>query len=721
MTLKDLGARLLEGGPIFVGSLVGILFGLWVYFGDYSSIEATTVNIRFKLRNELQPWHKKPENIVFIDINDAALLANTGGDYETPRRWPWPRSNWSSIHQFLKQADIHPAAVVYDIVFDLADDAPAEAAKGYTFVDQATETEQITNDQAFQAAVEAMPEVPVFMAALLTPQSKERFTRPDYQKAYMEEGDLRWAPPPGRFRSFGMPFEASIHDPVYYAKTVAHPWDTEWWCEVSSLEFIDYSFRGLDSSLLNACTGSGMTTIDPEEDGIIRAAPLFIEFDGILYPSLPLQVVLNLYGATAGDIGFEGGHITIPKQDGGVVSVPVDDRKRLRLNFRFDWKDEENGYLRLNYWKLINGLNWIVNPAMMEEQGKEKVVLPDLNDKILIVGSSAAATYDIKATPIDNAFPGMGTIGTIIRSIQQEDFLVSVPVWLNALLVFGACFLVGVFGIYMPPIRHAFATLAIGATYSVVCYFVFVYGYIIDYFHVSFAGTVSYATVTISQYLKVSNLFGRYITPEVRRYLMSNRDALELGGQETELSILFSDLKGFTSMSEKLEAREVISALNEYFGPMFKIIIDEERGTLDKLIGDAIMAYFGHPQPNKDHPVQAVRAALKMQRRLEELRQEWEKQGKPLVRMRIGVNTGRVVAGNMGDAGRTDYSIIGDNVNLASRLESNAPVDGVLISDSTYERVKDYFIFKEREPIMVKGKEKPIKVFEVLDMKEGVK
>ncbi|MCC6731615.1 MAG: adenylate/guanylate cyclase domain-containing protein, partial [Candidatus Omnitrophica bacterium] len=178
---------------------------------------------------------------------------------------------------------------------------------------------------------------------------------------------------------------------------------------------------------------------------------------------------------------------------------------------------------------------------------------------------------------------------------------------------------------------------------------------------------------------------------------------------------LFSDLSGFTSMSEKLQAREVISILNDYFGPMFKIIIDEEQGTLDKLIGDAIMAYFGHPQPDPEHAVRAVTAALKMQNRLAELRQVWEKEGKPPIRMRIGVNTGMVVAGNMGDRFRTDYSIIGDNVNLASRLESNAPVDGVLISETTYDLVKGRFVFKEREPIKVKNKEFPVKVYEVLD------
>lgn len=106
MTIKSLGARLAEGGPVFIAALVGLIVGSWVYFGDYSSIEATTVNLRFRLRNDLHPWDKKPENIVYIDINDAALLANTGGLYETPRRWPWPRSNWADIHPKLSPDEL---------------------------------------------------------------------------------------------------------------------------------------------------------------------------------------------------------------------------------------------------------------------------------------------------------------------------------------------------------------------------------------------------------------------------------------------------------------------------------------------------------------------------------------------------------------------------------------------------------------------------------------
>jgi adenylate cyclase len=488
---------------------------------------------------------------------------------------------------------------------------------------------------------------------------------------------------------------------------------------MSEEEYEEQEFMGMTYSLLEHAAGSGFTTMNPEEDGVTRWAPLVMEYDGYLYPSLPFQVVLHQFGTDLRDVRFEEGAIVIPRKIGSEIRVPVDDRKRILLNFRYDRtsgiEDEEKaGFLQLNYWTLIDGFR-----SLEPGEGKKVAFTPfSLNEKILIVGSSAAATFDLRAIPISERFPAVRILGTIIRSIEQEDFLHEAPPIVNFFWIIGGAFLVGCLGQIFAPIKHAAATLLLVFFHALSSFGLFAhFGLVVDFIHVTFAEIMAYAVVTVSQYLQVSSLFGRYVTPEVRRFLMSKSGALQLGGQETEVSILFSDLKGFTNMSEKLEAKQVISALNDYFGPMFEIIIDKNYGTLDKLIGDAIMAYFGHPLPTPNHPVQAVTAALMMQKRLAELRQQWEKEGKPTIRMRIGVNTGTVVAGNMGSAGRTDYSIIGDNVNLAARLESNAPVDGVLISESTYERTKDHFVFKEREPIQVKGKEKPVKVYEALDFK----
>ena len=705
-------------GRVIIAASIGVLFALWTVFGGYSGLEGTTINARFRLRNWLYPWDDPPDNIVFVDINDAALAAFTDDVTDFPIRWPWPRSQWAFLHKWFRELGIHPAAMVYDIIFDLADDAEVRRM-GYTI-----ETEEArpgtSCDEFFQQQLEREDDVPTFLAALFTPQSPTPFTREDYRRRYESTDRFQWLEPPDSLKRFGIPYDPDIHGKAYHARDVSIPWDSRWWAKHAGTppeRLEELEFMGKVSSLLEPAEGVGTTTMNPEEDGITRWAPLFIEYDGILYPSLPLQVVLHLLGTPLETVRFEENAVIVPREEGSDIRIPVDKWKRILLNFRYKRPAGKEdyataGFVYVNFWQLFDGL-------LALKEGREPVFHPRaLDGKTLVVGSSAEGTYDLRAIPIAQRFPAVGTIGTIVRTILQEDFLHPAPPWVDALWIIGGTFLVGVLGLFFAPVQHALATIVLASAHAVSSFVLFAKaGVIVDFSHVAFAEIMAYAVVTVTQYFQVSSLFGRYITPEVRRFLMSNNSALELGGQETEVSILFSDLKGFTSMSEKMTAPQVISALNEYFGPMFRIIIDEHHGTLDKLIGDAIMAYFGHPRPTDDHPLQAVSAAVQMQRRLGELRQKWEKEGKPLIRMRIGVNTGTVVAGNMGDAGRTDYSIIGDNVNLASRLESNAPVDGVLISETTYERTKDRFVFKEREPILVKGKEKPVKVYEVVGFK----
>jgi class 3 adenylate cyclase/CHASE2 domain-containing sensor protein len=719
-------------GPTLVAASVGVFFAAWAYFAGYSGLEGTSINVRFHARNRFEPWKLPPTNIAFIDINDAALEANLKAPLGlTPERWPWPRTQWADLHYRFKANQIRPAAIVYDIVFDLADDTSIENRKGYTL--EGSEREEVsTRDQDFQTAMQETPDVPAFLAALFRPQGTRKYLREEYQapwRSTLKRETRVWQPLPVEFTRFGIPFQPSVHEPVCHASEVSIPWDSKWWAStMKDVAYEEVEAIGLAASLLQPAAGAGATTMDPETDGITRWGPLFFEYDDVLYPSLPLQVVLKFWGTPLEKVRFEEGVVIIPKPDGSEVRVPVDARKRILLNFRYPWpeaatevthgKETISGFTHVNYWRLIDGFDQLSNsPEVFSSTAAEKPFDPrTLDGKILIIGSSAMATYDLRATPIDERFPMVGTVGEIIRSIQQEDFLRMAPPWLNSLWIISGTLAVGLLAQFFAPDKHAIATFILSGAHAFSAYFLFTKaGIIVDFFHVSFAEIVAYAVVTLSQYMQVSSIFGRYVTPGVRRYLLSNRKALELGGQETEVSILFSDLSGFTSMSEKMQAPEVISILNEYFGPMFKIIIDEEQGTLDKLIGDAIMAYFGHPQPDPEHAVRAVTAALKMQRSLAELRETWEKQGKPAIRMRIGVNTGTVVAGNMGDRFRTDYSIIGDNVNLASRLESNAPVDGVLISESTHDLVKTRFKFKERDPIKVKNKEKPVKVYEVVD------
>lgn len=219
----------------------------------------------------------------------------------------------------------------------------------------------------------------------------------------------------------------------------------------------------------------------------------------------------------------------------------------------------------------------------------------------------------------------------------------------------------------------------------------------------------------------IEGAFGHYVNKEIIRQIIKNPELLKLGGDKREITIFFSDIKGFSTFSEKMKPEELVSLLNEYLGEMTDIILSNE-GTLDKYEGDAIMAFWGAPIGISDHAKHACLAALANQKRLAELREKWRNEGKPEIQVRLGLNTGEAVVGNMGSANRFNYTAMGDSVNLASRLEGINKEYGtdIVISESTYAQVKDDFICRELDLIRVKGKEQPVRIYELVGKKGEV-
>ncbi|MBI5410958.1 MAG: GAF domain-containing protein [Nitrospirae bacterium] len=207
----------------------------------------------------------------------------------------------------------------------------------------------------------------------------------------------------------------------------------------------------------------------------------------------------------------------------------------------------------------------------------------------------------------------------------------------------------------------------------------------------------------------------RYLSPNLVEDVMNRKEVLTLGGKRVNCSVLFADICGFTPLSQKLEPEQVVGLLNEYFTAMTDIIF-QYQGTLDKFIGDAIMAVFGAPVVTPSHARNAVSAAIAMQKEARRLREKLGREGTPAFQIRIGVNSGDVVAGNIGAPSRIEYTVIGDHVNLASRLESSASPDGILISGATYRQVKDLVQARNLPPIEVKGRTGSVEVYEVLDL-----
>jgi len=234
----------------------------------------------------------------------------------------------------------------------------------------------------------------------------------------------------------------------------------------------------------------------------------------------------------------------------------------------------------------------------------------------------------------------------------------------------------------------------------------------------AYFGTAVYQYLTERQQKAIiKNMFGHYINPAVVNELVANPEKAKLGGDRRELTVFFSDIASFTTISEQYHAKPegLVALLNEFLDEMTRIVLKYE-GTLDKYEGDAIMAFWGAPLPQKDHALRTCLAALDMQKRLEALRPKWIKEGRPPLSVRMGINTGIVIVGNMGGRDRFDYTVIGDSVNLASRLEgaNKQYKSNIMISDFTYTHVKTKVTVRELDLIQVKGKTEPVKVYELL-------
>ena len=281
-------------------------------------------------------------------------------------------------------------------------------------------------------------------------------------------------------------------------------------------------------------------------------------------------------------------------------------------------------------------------------------------------------------------------------------------------------------GLVLPRLRAIFSVLLIGVLffgYLMASQKLFVQkGIWLNAVYPLLTMVIVYTAVTLYRYIveerekrKIRGAFSFYVTPSVVNEMLKNPDKLKLGGDKKELSVLFSDIRGFTTLAEEMEPEALVNLLNEYLTEMTDIVFEFD-GLLDKYIGDAVMAVWGAPLEQTDHPERACRTALKMLDRLTKMQQQWEAEGTPRLDIGIGVNTGPMVVGNMGSERRFDYTVMGDSVNLASRLEGINKEYGtqVVISEFTYERVKDDFFCRELDAVRVKGRAKPAKIYELV-------
>lgn len=444
--------------------------------------------------------------------------------------------------------------------------------------------------------------------------------------------------------------------------------------------------------------------MNPDADNVYRRAALFEVFDGKVLPSLALaSVQAENPGATFKIVpgSFEAGGRTIP----------IDEAGRAILNFRGPSGTH----------KTYSAASIIQSELRLQSGEAPAVAADDFKGAYVLFGFSAPGLYDLRPAPVSGVYPGLEISATMLDNILADDFIRPVPlavvfaVTLIMVLLAGAATsrVAGIFKsvlIYVlfisAPVVLCLAAYRLGFWMPLVVQEAAVVVTL-------FAAGLIYYTTEGRQKLFIKNAFKQYLSPDVIEQIIAHPDRLKLGGERKMLSIFFSDLEGFTGISEGLDPEALTRLLNVYLTAMTDII-HEEGGTVDKYEGDAIIAFWNAPLSQPDHAIRCVRAVLRCQARLAEMRPALrESLGKDL-KMRIGVNTGYAVVGNMGSHSRFDYTMIGDAVNLAARLEGINKEFGtyVLISQATKEQMADAFPVREISRVAVVGRKEPVVVFE---------
>ncbi len=346
---------------------------------------------------------------------------------------------------------------------------------------------------------------------------------------------------------------------------------------------------------------------------------------------------------------------------------------------------------------------------------------------VLVIGSTAQALGDFVNTPYGR-FPGVFANLRMMDQLMRGDFISRSRPWVDIALIILIPLLVGFAVTQLPAVQGVIYGAVIVFLYSVVA--IALYGYTlhwIDLIHVDGATILAalfvalYRTVTEGADKRViREMFGKHVSPAIVDHMLEADDplkALDLTGKRVRVTIFYSDIRGFTAMSENMTPEQIYGALNEYFEEMCAIVF-EYGGYVDKFIGDCVMAVFSAPNPQPDDPYRAVRSAWEQQRRIDAMMKEWGAAGRQLFTVGMGINTGEVVMGNLGSSDRLNYTVIGDSVNTASRLYNVAKGGQIIISESTYEEVKDRFLVNELTPVFVKGKVLPLRNFEVTGLLE---
>jgi adenylate cyclase len=650
---RTFGFARLMGLAILVGFAV---LRVW----DPQPIEELRIRV-FDGFQRIAPRVKTQRPVTIVDIDEKSL-AKFG-------QWPWPRTRIADM--IVNLTNLGALAIGFDMVFSEPDRLNPDVVAGtMRYLDDVTKSklrELPTNDQILADAIRR--------SRVILGETALEQVNPNLDKSLPQTG-----------------IATRGGDPEHY--------------------FLNFNGLLRNISVLEtAAAGRGLFTIEPERDGIVRRVPMMLRAQGMTLPSLSFEILRVLTGTPT---------IMVTAEPTGPVKSVV-----LRgANIPTDY----NGQLWIHFAKHDPSIYVSASDVIDGNVAPEKI-----NRKIVLIGTSAVGLNDNKTTPAERRqMPGVEIHAQVIEA-NFEKALLSEPVWGSALeaaaaLVLGL--LVVIFAPMFGPVALVlggglFASLLIGTSW----YFYTQQNLLIDFTYPLLSTTAIYLSMIFSSFVReqaqrrqIRSAFGQYLSPALVEQLAQSPEKLVLGGEEREMTIMFSDVRGFTTISEsyKNDPQGLTALMNRFLTPLTNAIL-ARKGTVDKYMGDAIMAFWNAPLDDAQHQLNACEAAVDMLERIDVLNKQREIEaqdgGHAYIALNVGVglNTGTCVVGNMGSDLRFDYSVLGDSVNLASRLEGQSKEYGfpIIVGSKTALAVKDKFAILELDFIMVKGKKEPEVIYAI--------
>lgn len=456
-------------------------------------------------------------------------------------------------------------------------------------------------------------------------------------------------------------------------------------------------------SVQNSAYSSGFFNNVPDISGVIRSVPLIISYNDIIYPSLALEILRIMTQTDKVFINYdEEGVVDISLNS---INIPTDRHGRLLINFRGKEKN----------FKYISAVD-IFNKS---------IDIKEIENKIVLLGTSAAGLLDLRATPFESIFPGVEVHANVIDNIMTGDYI-SQKSWfyqIDIAIIFALSILITILITYSPFWLNPIITISSFFLTALFLYkMLFSYGIVLNILFP--LGTVVFSAIVVTlfdyfykikQEEAIKRKFASKVSKDVMDNLLKNLDSKEFQVMEKEVTVFFSDIRGFTNISEEMQsAKKLVDYLNEYFEPMSNIITKYE-GTIDKYIGDSIMAYWNAPANVENHADKALQASLFQIKELEKLNKKLAKNQKPEIKIGIGINTGTAIVGEMGSMGRNDYTVIGDSINLGARVESLCKFYGskINITNFTKAQLQQDYTFRFLDLVTVKGKKEPVEIWQV--------